>query len=103
MAKRNPRKHNPIHPGEVLRHDFLEPLGITAYRLAKDAGISAQHVGRVVHGTRGIGADMALRLARYFGTSASLWMNLQARYDLDTAEDATGELIREQVTPCEAA
>ena len=97
------KKHAPIHPGEVLKHDFLEPLGITAYRLAKDTGISAQHVGRIVHGKRGIGAETALRMARYFGTSAEMWMNLQARYELDTAEDELGRQIEKDVKPYEAA
>jgi len=97
------RKHNPIHPGEVLKHDFMDPLGITAYRLAKDTGASAQNIGRVIHGTRGIGADLALRLSRYFGTSAELWVNLQAKYDLDTAEDAIGSEIEKTVEPYKAA
>ncbi len=97
------RKHKPIHPGEVLRDDFLEPLGITPYRLAKDTGTSAQHVGRIVHGTRGIGAELALRLARYFGTSAELWINLQAKYDLDVAEAHIGDEIAQRVRPYQAA
>ena len=96
-------KHKPIPPGEVLRKDFLEPLGITAYRLSKDAGMSAQHIGRVVKGERGIGGDLALRLARYFGTSAQLWMNLQAHYDLDLAEDRVGREIFKRVKPHDAA
>ncbi len=97
------RKHKPVHPGEVLRHDFMEPLGITAYRLAKETGVSAQHIGRILKGTRGIGGDLALRLARYFGTSGLLWMNLQAQYELDVAEDAAGREIRERVRPHKAA
>lgn len=97
------RKHKPIHPGEVLRRDFLEPLGITAYRLSKETGITAQHIGRVIKGERGIGGDMALRLARYFGTSAQLWMNLQAQYELDIAEDQAGRAIAKRVKPYEAA
>lgn len=97
------RKHKPIHPGEVLYHDFMEPLGITAYRLAKDVGVSPQHIGRVVKGQRGIGGDLALRLARYFGTSAQLWVGLQARYDLDVAEDQSGPEIARRVRPFQAA
>ena len=97
------RKHKPIHPGEVLKHDFLEPLGITPYRLAKDTGTSAQHVGRVVHGKRGIGAELALRLSRYFGTTAELWINLQAKYDLDVAEDHKGDEIARRVRPYQTA
>lgn len=101
--KRTTPQHDPIHPGEVLKHDFMDPLGITAYRVAKDIGVSAQHVGRIVAGTRGVGAELALRLARYFGTSAELWVNLQARYDLEAARDAAGDSIREQVTPRDSA
>jgi len=97
------RKHKPVHPGQVLKHDFLEPLGITAYRLSKETGITAQHIGRVIKGERGIGGDLALRLARYFGTSAQLWMNLQSQYELDVARDRHGRTIAERVTPYEAA
>lgn len=97
------KKHAPIHPGEVLLEDFMEPMGLTAYRVAKDLGVSAQNIGRVLKGTRGIGGDLALRLARYFGTSASLWMNLQAQYELHVAEDAIGEQIRQEVTPRQVA
>lgn len=92
-------KHAPIHPGEVLKEDFLVPLDITAYRLAKEIGISAQHIGRIIHGQRGISGDLALRLSRYFGTTASLWMNLQTQYDLDIAEDEHGAEIRKKITP----
>ena len=95
---RKPDKHAPIHPGEVLKHDFMVPMGITDYRLAKDIGITAQQIGRIVHGTRNITADSALRLARYFGTSAELWMDLQARYDLDRVRDEHGPDIN-RITP----
>lgn len=97
------RKHKPIHPGEVLQHDFLDPLGITPYRLGKDAGVSPQHIGRVIRGERGIGAELALRLSHYFGTSAELWVNLQAKFDLDTAEDRAGREIEKRVRPYQAA
>lgn len=97
------RKHKPIHPGEVLLHDFMEPMGISAYRLAKATGVSAQHIGRVIKGTRGIGGDTALRLARAFGTSAELWMGLQAQYDLDAAMDKSGREIDKQVRRIDAA
>lgn len=100
MAK---TKHKPIHPGEVLKHDFLDPMGMTAYRLAKETGVTAQHIGRIVNGERGIGGDLALRLARFFGTSAELWMRLQARYDLDMAEDRAGKDIEKQVRPWQGA
>lgn len=80
------RKLKPVHPGEVLRLDFLEPLGISAYRLAKEIGVSQQQLGRVLKGTRSVSADLALRLSRFFGTSARVWMGLQAQYDLDVAD-----------------
>jgi addiction module HigA family antidote len=98
-----PRKHKPIHPGEVLRFDFLEPMGVSAYRLSKATGISAQHLGRIIKGTRGISGDVALRFARAFGTSAQLWMGLQAQYDLDVAEHRRGRMIERRVRPIKAA
>jgi addiction module HigA family antidote len=96
MAK---RKHKATHPGEVLQRDYLDALGITPYRLAVETGISPQHVGRILHGQRGIGPDMALRLARFFGTSARLWLDLQMQCDLDATETASGREIQKRVTP----
>jgi addiction module HigA family antidote len=93
----------PVHPGQVLQLDFLEPMGVSAYRLAKETGVSAQQIGRVIAGTRGVSADLALRLARFFGTSAEVWVNLQARYDLDAAEDESGAEIERRVRPFKAA
>ena len=87
------RKHKPVHPGEILWHEFMKPLGITKYRLAKETGMPADRVGRLVRGTRAFTGDTALRLARYFGTSAQFWMNLQAHYDLETAADEVGRDI----------
>ena len=75
-----------VHPGDVLRLDFLEPMGISPYRLAKDIGVSASRVGDILLRRRAVSADTALRLAYYFGTSARLWLNLQAAYDLEEAE-----------------
>lgn len=98
-----PARHKPVHPGEILLLDFLEPMGISAYRLAKDTGISQQQYGRILKGTRSISADVALRLARYFGTSAQLWMGLQSQYDLEIATDAKGTLIQKRVRPLRAA
>lgn len=97
------RKLKPVHPGEILKHDFLDPLGVSVYRLAKETGVSAQNLGRIVDGTRGISGDLALRLARFFGTSAQVWMGLQARYELDVAEDASGQSIKKSVRPFKAA
>jgi addiction module HigA family antidote len=93
------RKHKPVHPGEVLKLDFMEPLGISAYRLAKDTGIGEQHLGRIIKGTRSVSADTALRLARFFGTSAQVWMGLQAHYELDKAKDESGREIEARVKP----
>jgi len=98
-----PPKHKPVHPGEILRTEFLEPLRITKYRLAKETGMPADRVGRLVKGTRAFTADTALRLGRYFGTSPAFWMNLQARYDLDVTAAAAGREIEKRVRPFEAA
>lgn len=101
MAKS--RKHQPIHPGEILRLDFLEPMNVSAYRLAKVTGISAQQLGRILNGTRGISADVALRLARALGTSAQVWMGLQSQYDLDIAQKSSGRAIEKRVQVIKAA
>jgi addiction module HigA family antidote len=73
----------PIHPGEILLEEFLVPMGISQYRLAKDVRVPPRRINEIVHGTRAVSADTALRLARYFGTSERFWLNLQAQYDLD--------------------
>lgn len=83
----------PIHPGEVLMEDFIEEFGITQNKLAVSIGVPPRRINEIVHGNRGITADTALRLARYFGTSAEFWINLQSHYDLDRAEDRAGEQI----------
>lgn len=72
-----------IHPGEVLLDDFLEPFELSQYRLAQDISVPPRRINKIVHGTRSITADTALRLARYFGTSEQFWLNLQAHYDLE--------------------
>ena len=95
------KKIAPVHLGEVLLEDFLKPLGISQYRLAKEMNVYARKINEIIHGKRSITADTALRLAHYFGTSAELWMNLQALYDLETTRDATEEQIRSEVTPRE--
>ena len=93
-----PRKRlPPIHPGEVLLEEFLGPLGITQYRLAKDVSVPARRINEIVHGTRAVSADTALRLARYFGTSDRFWLNLQAAYDLDVERDRLGERLEQEV------
>ena len=92
-------KHTPVHPGEILEAEFLEPLGITKYRLAKETAMPADRVGKIVQGSRGISGDTALRLARFFGTTPAFWMNLQARYDLEMAADQSGRDIERSVKP----
>ncbi|WP_154652390.1 HigA family addiction module antitoxin [Actinomyces timonensis] len=77
----------PIHPGEVLAEDFLEGLGVTQHRLAVSIGVPPRRINEIVHGKRAVTADTALRLSRYFGTSAEFWLNLQSKYELDLAED----------------
>ena len=88
---------SPIHPGEVLLEDFMKPLGLTQYRLAQDIGVSPIRISQIVHGERSITVDTALRLARYFGTSAAVWLRLQVRYDLEVAEKDLGERIKHEV------
>jgi len=87
----------PIHPGEVLLEEFLEPLGLTQYRLAKDITVPPRRINEIVHGMRAISADTALRLARYFGTSERFWLNLQGRYDLEVEKDRLGDRLEQEV------
>jgi len=88
---------SPIHPGEVLLEDFMEPLGLSQYRVAKDIGVSPIRISEIVHGQRAITADTALRLGRYFGTSAAVWLRMQVRFDLELAEKELGERISREV------
>ena len=92
-----PEKLPPVHPGEILQEDFLVPLRISQYRLAKDISVSARRINEIVHGKRAITADTALRLARYFGSSERLWLNLQARYDLELEKDRLGDRLQREV------
>jgi addiction module HigA family antidote len=92
-----PRKLSPIHPGEILAADFLEPLGLSQYRLAQDISVPPRRINEIVHGTRAVSADTALRLARYFGTSDRFWLNLQARYDLEMERDRLGARLEKEV------
>ena len=87
----------PVHPGEVLLEEFLLPLGISQYRLAKDLSVSPRRINEIVHGTRAISADTALRLARYFQTSARFWLNLQTQHDLDIERDRLGDRLEIEV------
>jgi antitoxin HigA-1 len=92
----------PVHPGEILLTEFLEPLGVSQYQLAKAVDVPARRINEIVHGQRRISADTALRLARYFGTSARFWMNLQARYDLEIEKDRLGTTL-DEIQPRSAA
>jgi addiction module HigA family antidote len=89
----------PVHPGELLREDFLEPMGITAYRLAEDIGVRHTRVYDILRGKRSISADTALRLSRYFGMSEDYWLRAQAHYDLEVEKDREGERIEREVKP----
>ena len=93
----------PIHPGEVLLTEFLEPLGLSQYRLAKDLKVPARRINEIVHGDRAVSADTALRLARFFGTSDRFWLNLQAAYDLDIERDRLGARLERDVPVYAAA
>jgi len=90
---------NPVHPGEVLMEEFLKPLRVSQYRLAKELGVPPRRINEIVLGKRGISADTALRLARYFSTSQEVWMNLQMRYELATARLAVGRRIEKTIHP----
>jgi addiction module HigA family antidote len=97
-----PAKLSPIHPGVHLREDFMVPLGISNNALARALGVTPARISEIVRERRGISADTALRLARYFGTTHEFWLNLQARYDIQCAEDIAGKSIR-QIKPLKAA
>jgi len=92
-----------ISPGEVLQEDFLRPLGLSQYRLAKDIGVPPRRVNEIVKGERGITADTALRLGRYFKMSAQFWLNLQAHYDLEREQGRLGRRLEREVKVLEAA
>ncbi len=89
----------PLHPGEILVSEWLEPLGITAYRLAKDINVPANRVTEIIKGKRAISAETALRLARYFGTDAQSWVNLQAAYDVAVARIEVSDRVEREVAP----
>lgn len=91
------------HPGETLLEDFMKPMGLTANRVATDLRVPATRIGEIVHGRRAITAETALRLGRYFGTSAQFWMNLQALYDLAVAQEREGAAIAHDVRPLQSA
>ena len=91
------KKLSPIHPGEILMEEFLKPLGISQYRIAKEISVPPRRINEIVHGKRAISADTALRLGRYFGTSAQFWLNIQSRYDIETTEDRLADRLDQEV------
>lgn len=95
MAK---RKIPPVQPGEILLEEFLKPMGISQYRLALAIGVPPRRINEIVHGLRGITADTALRLSKFFGLSEGFWINLQTRYDLEVEKDQIGDTL-EKIKP----
>ena len=91
------RKLPPIQPGEILMEEFLGPMGISQYRLAKDISVAPRRINEIVHGKRSISADTALRLGRFFGMSPQFWLNLQTRHDLEVTEDLLGDRLVDEV------
>ena len=96
MSKRD---FDPIHPGEILLEEFLRPMDISQYRLAKDISVPQRRISEITQGKRSITADTALRLGRYFGMEAQFWLNLQSRYDLLKAEDELDKRLDKEVSP----
>jgi addiction module HigA family antidote len=94
------KKLAPVHPGEILFHDFMAPLGLTQYALAKAISVTPMRISQIVRGQRAVTADTALRLSRYFGTRPAWWMDLQTHYDLETAADKLEARIARVVRPC---
>jgi antitoxin HigA-1 len=93
------RRLRAVHPGDILLHDFMEPLKLSSYKLAKELGVSVPSVNEIVRRRRAVTAEMALRLSRYFGTTARLWQNLQAQYDLEIASRKIGKRVERSVRP----
>lgn len=91
------REIPPIHPGEILLEEYLKPMSISQYRLAKDINVDPRRINEIIHGQRSITADTALRLARYFGTSERFWLNLQSRYDLELHKMELGDRLEKEV------
>ena len=91
------KKIAPVHPGEILMEEFLKPMSISQYKLAKDISVPARRINEIVHGQRAISADTALRLGKYFGMSPQFWINLQSHYELEMEEDRIGERLSKEV------
>ncbi len=90
-------KMPPVHPGEILMEEFLAPMGISQYRLAHDISVPPRRINEIVHGTRGVTADTALRLGRYFSISPQFWLNLQGHFDLEQEQDRLGDRLEQEV------
>jgi antitoxin HigA-1 len=93
------KKLRPVHPGDILLHDFMQPLKLSSYRMAKELGVAAPTVNEIVRRRRAVTAEMALRLSRYLGTSAQLWQNLQTQYDLEIASKRIGKKVERAIEP----
>ena len=93
------KKMAPVHPGEILDVEFLQPMGITQYRLAKGISVSPRRINEIIKGSRSVTANTALRLARFFGTSDRFWLNLQSSFDLETERDRLGNALDDEVQP----
>jgi addiction module HigA family antidote len=91
------KKMEPIHPGEILKEEFLYPIGISQYKLAKDISVPPRRINEIVHGKRSVSADTALRLGRYFDISPQFWLNLQSHYDLEIESDKLGNSLKSEV------
>jgi antitoxin HigA-1 len=94
-----PKKLKPVHPGEILREEFLQPLGLSMNRVAMDLRVPVTRIADIIHERRGITADTALRFARYFNNAPAFWMNLQTRYDLEVAQDEIAAQVTRDVQP----
>lgn len=99
MADKNIKRITPIHPGEILFEEFMKPMGISQYKLAKDINVQATRINEIIHGKRSISIDTAMRLGLYFKMSASFWLGLQMDYDLALAEDEFKEKLKKEVQP----
>lgn len=93
------KRLKPVHPGDILARDFMEPLALSAYKVAKDIGVATPTVNEIVRGRKAVTAEMAIRLAQYFGTSRELWLNLQTQYDLELADAKIGAAVKKNVQP----
>lgn len=91
------KKQPPVHPGEILTEEFLKPLAVSQYKVAKDIRVPARRINEIAHGKRSVTADTALRLSRYFGTSERFWLNLQARYDIEVEKDKLANRLEREV------